>query len=603
MKKQTGIRTTLAALALAIALPAALCWYYDVYVNWQPNVYPLVMAALFAGTLALTLLTLRARGERAWPSIWKTLLSFAALGVSIGLVTFLINNVMSLGVRLAANTAVSLCAAQWLVLFVLLTVPFKGRVKVIVAGVVALAFIAAPAGMWLAREDSATPLKDLSRLRVSNGNRIVMERGLVLQGYTNSPPDNRLPTGFLGELGFGPTFYYEGGRNVFDRTLVAAQPDTLWAIAQVATLWGQPFEPTNGEEWLTDEQLQYIDRLVTICFADEPDFRSEDVSVYAQWFEDFRTRHPDADTLLHINLVNKQWISKQQAEYMREARPDLLTFDNYYFNADNMKKRKYHTMSALIADDTNEYRIYAMGGYDGSGEEPIPFGQYLQAFDCCCVGYYTVSESQKNLVANLTATMGGKWLDLFILSYFSVNDDGTLTTHGLEFAEIARELRNLSDHLAQLQTTDVRVVPGRHIWQGLTLRNRPPRTVRALKSGSAPHIKSVATRNLGDENDGLPGDVFIGSFTVLPGASFERKGREYFAVCNTLSSGNGLKDENRRGFCDETRQEITLTTDGKQTKTLYYVDPATGEEVPAQLDGDSVAFTLGGGKMRLFFWE
>ena len=352
---------------------------------------------------------------------------------------------------------------------------------------------------------------------------------------------------------------------------------------------------------MTGEQLQALDRLVSVCFGDEQYYDDEEAAAITAWMADFRGRH--TDVLLHTNQINGQWSGKQIAQYLRESKPDILTFDNYYFNAGNMKRTKYHSIPALIADDTNEFRIPAMGGHDGSGEEPIPFGQYLQCFDCCCVGFYTVSESQKNLVANLTATMGGKWLNLFRLPLLVMDGDGALTRHFHEYAEIGRELQNLSTHLAQLQTTDVRVVPGRHKWQGLTLRNRLPRTVRAFKSGSAPHIESIMATNLGDENDGLPGDVFIGSFTVLPGASFERKGREYFAVCNALTSGNGLKDEDRRGFCDETRQEVTLTTDGKQTKTLYYVNPATGQEVPAQLDGDSTVFILGGGKVRLFFWE
>jgi len=110
------------ALVLGTGLTAGLAWYYDVFVHWQPRVYPFVLATLSAGVLALTLLTLWVRGERkASPLLWKTLLSFMAFGVSIGLVTFIINNVIGGSARAkdAASVALPLTAAQILVLIFL----------------------------------------------------------------------------------------------------------------------------------------------------------------------------------------------------------------------------------------------------------------------------------------------------------------------------------------------------------------------------------------------------------------------------------------------------------------------------------------------------
>jgi len=458
-----------------------------------------------------------------------------------------------------------------------------------------------PFGSWLGLAwNSATPLKDLSRLRVSNGNSIVMERGFVLQGWTYSEAVEQpsLSPGDFAALGFGPTFF-DG--NLFYAALLEAEPDLLWSLAKAPDESANGLAGTRptGAEWLSAEQLQHLDRLVSVCFGDEQAYDDEEAAAIAAWIMDFRSRHPDV--LLHTNQYNGQWSKKQIAQYLRESKPDILTFDNYYFNAGNMERIKYHAMPAMIADKTNEFRIPAMGGHDGSGEEPIPFGQYLQCFDCCCVGWYTVSESQKNLVANLTATMGGKWLNLFRLPLLVMDGDGTLTRHFYEYAEIGRELQNLSAHLAGLQTVDVRVVPGQHKWWRLTLDNPLPKTVNAFKRGSAPYIETISVKNLSGENDGLPGDVYVGSFAILPGTA--NQNREYFAVCNALTAGNGLKDEGWCGSCDETQQEITLRTDGKQTKTLYYVDSATGQEVPVVLDNGSAAFTLGGGKMRLFFWE
>jgi len=125
MKKQTCSLQAIAALCLALALPAALAWYYDVYVNWRPNVYPLVMAVLFAGTLALTLLTLRVRGERkSVPLVWKTALSVIVFMAVLFGISGVINNSIYEGIHpgptIAAAVSLPLCAAQWLALFALL---------------------------------------------------------------------------------------------------------------------------------------------------------------------------------------------------------------------------------------------------------------------------------------------------------------------------------------------------------------------------------------------------------------------------------------------------------------------------------------------------
>ena len=111
---------TPAALGLALALPTALCWYYDVYVHWQPKIYPFTVIAVMLGCAALTLLLLRVRGEKPKALAWKTVLSTAIFTAALFLPSSLINNVMHMGAKLAANIAVPLAAAQLLALFILL---------------------------------------------------------------------------------------------------------------------------------------------------------------------------------------------------------------------------------------------------------------------------------------------------------------------------------------------------------------------------------------------------------------------------------------------------------------------------------------------------
>jgi hypothetical protein len=122
--KTRAFPKALAALGVTAALAAALAWYYDVYVNWRPSIFPFALIAVTLAAAALTLLTLWARGERkAVALLWKTALSTAVFaGVSLSGVSFLINNVIGKEgmARQAANVAVPLAAAQGLVLCALL---------------------------------------------------------------------------------------------------------------------------------------------------------------------------------------------------------------------------------------------------------------------------------------------------------------------------------------------------------------------------------------------------------------------------------------------------------------------------------------------------
>jgi len=106
--------------ALALALPAALFWYYDVYVNWNPVLCCIAVAALLLCVAALTLLVLRARGETKPRALaWKTLLSVAVFAAALVGVSGIINNALRIGAKTAAATALPLAAAQILVLFAL----------------------------------------------------------------------------------------------------------------------------------------------------------------------------------------------------------------------------------------------------------------------------------------------------------------------------------------------------------------------------------------------------------------------------------------------------------------------------------------------------
>lgn len=259
----------------------------------------------------------------------------------------------------------------------------------------------------------------------------------------------------------------------------------------------------SGREWMSDEQLQYVDNLISVCFGDEQSYSTHQAEMLGQWFDDFRSRNNNV--LLHSNQWASQWSKKEYEEYMRIAKPDMLTYDSYYF--DELGNNKDYRVAAVIADDINRIRIPAMKGYDGSGSSPIPFGQYLLGYKSgenpADVGWYEITESQKKLVANLTVTMGGKWLNLFRVidseQFLLFDGDGNQTHHYQEYAQIAAEIKALSPHLVNLQTENVQVLSGKHKLGLVGVPNLKPSTVSKFSSENGCGIKAIEAHNLGTE--------------------------------------------------------------------------------------------------------
>lgn len=439
-------------------------------------------------------------------------------------------------------------------------------------------------------------------IAVSNGNRILQEKGFALQAWFPAEESDEKQISFenLEQFGFGPTYYHG---NLFHAPLHQKDSSLIWSMAKAPNNVNALDIAPSGREWMSDEQLQYVDNLISVCFGDEQSYSTHQAEMLGQWFDDFRSRNNNV--LLHSNQWASQWSKKEYEEYMRIAKPDMLTYDSYYF--DELGNNKDYRVAAVIADDINRIRIPAMKGYDGSGSSPIPFGQYLLGYKSgenpADVGWYEITESQKKLVANLTVTMGGKWLNLFRVidseQFLLFDGDGNQTHHYQEYAQIAAEIKALSPHLVNLQTENVQVLSGKHKLGLVGVPNLKPSTVSKFSSENGCGIKAIEAHNLGTENDSLPGDVYIGYFRTLPGAD-KIKGRNYFIVCNALTSGNGLHPEQQHGSSRETAQSITLTF-GESEKKLFLVNGKNGQSEKATLENGKYTFELGGGEMQVFY--
>ena len=120
MKKTTQ---ALIALGFGAALSAALLWYYDAYVHWQPKLYPIAVLTVTAVFAAFALFVLWARGERRGALAWKTAVCTVIFtGVLLIGVSAIINNWIGRAgmARQAAAVAMPLAVAQIVLLYIML---------------------------------------------------------------------------------------------------------------------------------------------------------------------------------------------------------------------------------------------------------------------------------------------------------------------------------------------------------------------------------------------------------------------------------------------------------------------------------------------------
>ncbi|MFC5403160.1 Ig-like domain-containing protein [Cohnella soli] len=366
---------------------------------------------------------------------------------------------------------------------------------------------------------------------------------------------------------------------------------------------GPPVEVKNNG-YLTAQQLEHVDDLVTVSIGDEQNYSPDIVKAFAEWFQVSHDKYPDV--LVHSNQQSHQWQRDNYEEYMRTAEPDLLTYDDYMFTIPGTDNNLFKS----IVDNINDQRTFALRGYDSTGRSPIAFGQYLLGFQTGstggATGTYRITESQINGMPFATLTLGGKWLSLFRWEYdnpdvFILFDkDRKPTAQYDQYAEMARQIRNLGPHLVRLNSTDVNIVPGQHMENGKPASNKLPRETSVFDANDRSkhsYLRNVSVQNLGSENDRLNGDALIGYFEPLPGMDsfFGSSDMEYFMVMNGLTSGNGKLPADQHGSGDETKQKIVLELNlaAYAPEALEKVSRDTGKVEPVALK------SLGGNRYEL----
>ncbi|ATG50420.1 hypothetical protein CFK38_01930 [Brachybacterium vulturis] len=417
-------------------------------------------------------------------------------------------------------------------------------------------------------------------------------------------------------------------------------------------LTGSP-TPEIREAGFLDEHngLADLESLAAMCIGDEENWSDTLVQNLKSWFEVVRTRYPDV--LAYHNEVGttprpgmapiSTFGRDQLAKYLSVARPDLLSFDMYYFRERRVGQTVGGTTLGLIGD-LNRYRLAAAAGHDGTGRQPIPWGHYTYAWRTGPGaatdlrrgdGWYELTESQIHLYSFAALTFGAKLLSNFrwihdapayLFTDYRVSPDGASERyrHFDWFRNTIAQTKAVAPHLLRLQNTQVAVVLGRHLdSEGRTVANAADPdtpvldTVLGSEAAQQIFLTGISATNPGGANDGLEGDVFVGFFDPLTGLSEEDRSvftstdPRYFMVLNGMTAGDGLPAEMQQGSSFETRQTVALEFQLPEASTasrLRRVSRIDGgiAEVPLRSLGSGryeLSTDLGGGLGDLFFWE
>ncbi|MHB9035874.1 MAG: hypothetical protein ACYC64_04345 [Armatimonadota bacterium] len=442
-----------------------------------------------------------------------------------------------------------------------------------------------PASVWWRPLVGRVTLTVTGIPAISRGHQILLDRGLQLQTQT-----------MLFQTGYWSQSDWQNSNFSTVNVHWGSDLPILAPIGDPGTFtWGR-FTGQEGGPSVRAGEAPYVPYLTSLQFMDEVDITDPAVLALTRtWLMNMHSDPTFDNTLGFVNTQGSLFTQQNLADYMAQASPDMLLFDHYPFGTD----------STVGGSPTQLYRIMvktrlaALGGNDGSGQLPIPYGMYLQAY--VPGGGYRVSESEIRLNQFSAWAFGYKFASAFCFDgpdsssslLFAGSDAArTRTAEFYEFAETNRQSRNLGPALVKLLSTDVRIVTGPN--------SDSNNDIPAWSNTADPYLKSIAATNLGTLNGGQPGDVLTGFFKPLTGAG--NTNERYFMVVNGLTDGSGSAAQTRQRI----RLEFDFGTSGITALQRLSRDTGQVEEVALVHDSGSIYhldLVLDGGTGDLFKYK
>lgn len=393
---------------------------------------------------------------------------------------------------------------------------------------------------------------DASGYELSHGRQVLLDHGLQIQSWAYPWPVVPLNPDVFSETNFNTIFLTHPDANV------AASMAPAWGRCAIYDYEIGELVPSH--KYLSAAEMQIEENLVGLCYGDElttlfsdPNLIPKMAATFAEW----NILYPNA--LAYTNHWGSFMTETQLRTFMQAARPDMLMFDTYPGDFGNTKELWYA--------DMQKYRKVALEGYDGTGNSPLPYAQYLKLYKRESNGQRLVSESFIRVQQFASWAFGYTFNDGFrygparaeidtdvMPQIFSGRGDDSVPTPVFNYvAETNRQSLNLGPALVRMVSTDIRMIRGR--FNGV--RNSSIPGVTSLTSWTSaqdgdPYLAGITP--LG-KNPDLPSvtnysDVWVGHFQPLlesnPG--------------NTFVDGQHFMIVNGRGASESEWWDSTSTT-------------------------------------------
>ncbi len=431
---------------------------------------------------------------------------------------------------------------------------------------------------------------------VGRGRQIMLDRGLQIQALVGTHSDAVWVGSHFTTL---TSYHNPTGAAYHLPSLIANEP------RPGATLWGRTWDLTPASQNLTTTELPYVDRFVSFGYRDEvadpfdPARQAHMAATYATW----NSLYPGA--LTYMNHYGSLFNPTTLATYMANTNPDMIVFDSYVPQFYTKAQRYAHMQL---------HRTAGLAGIDGTGDMPIPYGQFLnmyrptyadplpsessirlQYFDSWAFGFTWVSAYTFDDIAPFSSSGGDPVM-------FSTPGCGSPTQTFYDVAETNRQSRNLGPALVRLVSTDIRMIRGKV--NGIL---NDPIGISLWMPGAGFNSYITGITPLGDDlaNPSTTNysDVLIGYFEPLldDNTGYSFVDGTHFMIVNGATTGTAA----------ESAQWYNLTFDftGSDFDSLSRLSRHTGivELVPLTNTGESLYsldLNLPGGTGDLFgFWD
>ena len=151
-----------------------------------------------------------------------------------------------------------------------------------------------------------------------------------------------------------------------------------WALAKAPTGKNSMSNMCNAGEprdFMNEYMLPYASTLVDIQYGNEGGFNRGESECFKNWFSWSKQNIPGA--VVHANSWDDpSWYRDANLSYYVEtAKPDLLSWDKYYWGANGGPAPSRVVMDLLNTNTWKKQREYGLKGLTGDGSSPILYGQ------------------------------------------------------------------------------------------------------------------------------------------------------------------------------------------------------------------------------------